>query len=343
MAGLLRRPVVWVPACAALLLALVWRTRLWEASSVLSSPDLVPLAIAVALNLVVLILWAIRSAGLLRVAGSPVGVAAIAPLTALANTLGNLTPGSSGELVRLWLLHSAHGVPYIRGGAVILIERFVAITYLGSSAAIVWMSWVFRLPGTEVVALLAAVAVAPAATYRAGVRPLSVLATVPLGRIVGAARWNRVSPSIRNLDETIAQVIANPRSATVMAVTSAGIFATYAAQAWLVAMSVRVSLDPILAWGALGLSIVVGVVSLLPFGLGAADLVFAALLGALGVPAPLAAAIAFGNRLVSTLPLGIAGVAGYAWCSARLPDDRALSAIEAAIGKPQPPGPGSPP
>ncbi len=43
------------------------------------------------------------------------------------------------------------------------------------------------------------------------------------------------------------------------------------------------------------------------------------LLGALGVQPTTATAIAFGYRLVSTLPLGLAGVASYAWLSARLP------------------------
>ena len=62
-----------------------------------------------------------------------------------------------------------------------------------------------------------------------------------------------------------------------------------------------------------------GVVSLLPFGLGSADLVVAGLLVAAGVPGREAVAIVFGYRLVSTLPLGLLGVAAYARLSARLP------------------------
>jgi uncharacterized membrane protein YbhN (UPF0104 family) len=58
---------------------------------------------------------------------------------------------------------------------------------------------------------------------------------------------------------------------------------------------------------------------LLPFGLGSADLVLVALLGVAGVPPAQAAAIAFGYRIVSTLPLGLAGVGSYAYLSARLP------------------------
>jgi uncharacterized membrane protein YbhN (UPF0104 family) len=57
----------------------------------------------------------------------------------------------------------------------------------------------------------------------------------------------------------------------------------------------------------------------MPFGLGATDLTLAALLMITGVPALEAAAIAFGYRLVSTLPLGLVGVASYAYLSASLP------------------------
>ncbi len=83
------------------------------------------------------------------------------------------------------------------------------------------------------------------------------------------------------------------------------------------------------AWGALGLATVAGVLSLLPFGLGATDLVLAAMLTSLGVPAAAAGAIAFGYRLVSTLPLGLLGTASYAWLSARLPAGGTRAVIDA--------------
>lgn len=330
MARWLRRPVVWVPVCAALLLVLAWRSRVWEAASLLPAPDAGLLALAVALNGIVLLLWAIRSAALLRATGARIGVVEIVPLTALANTLNNLTPGSSGELVRLWILRASHGVPYVSGAAVILIERFVAIAYLGATAGLAWLGWLLGLPAAVVGALMVIVAIAPAAAYGAGVRPLAAPAALPLGRLVGAARWARIAEALRRVDQTIASILRDARTAAVLAATSGGIFATYAAQVWLVARSLGVTLDPVLGWGALGISIVAGVVSLLPFGLGAADVVFAVLLGALGVPGTSAAAIVFGNRLVSTLPLGIAGIAGYAWCSAMLPDHSARRAMEEA-------------
>ena len=62
-----------------------------------------------------------------------------------------------------------------------------------------------------------------------------------------------------------------------------------------------------------------GVLSFLPFGLGATDLVLASLLTAAGVEAPTAAAMTFGYRLVSTVPFALEGVISYMALSASLP------------------------
>ena len=62
------------------------------------------------------------------------------------------------------------------------------------------------------------------------------------------------------------------------------VFVSYTAQLLLVAAAIGQPLDPAAAWGALGLGIIVGVLSLLPFGLGSADLVVAGLLVVAGVP-----------------------------------------------------------
>ncbi len=108
------------------------------------------------------------------------------------------------------------------------------------------------------------------------------------------------------------------------------VFVSYTAQLLLVAAAIGQPLDPAAAWGALGLGIIVGVLSLLPFGLGSADLVVAGLLVVAGVPGREAVAITFGYRLVSTLPLGLLGVASYALLSARLPHGHASEAASAA-------------
>jgi uncharacterized protein (TIRG00374 family) len=290
----------------------------------------VPLLVAILLNGGLALLWAVRSADLLAAAGSPVAIAPLIPMTVFANTINNLTPGSAGEVVRAWMLRVHHGVPYATGGAVIVIERLVAIAYLGASAAIVWFARPLALPGPVVVALLMLLVILPGLLYRIGLRPAALLARLPLGRLVGTERWARIGGGLVRMDATIARLVTHPRHLGVFAVTSTLVFACYTAQLWLVAQSVGIALEPLLCWGALGLAIVAGVLSLLPFGLGAADLVLAALLTSLGVPAPAAAAIAFGYRLVSTLPLGLLGGVSYAWLSARLPEGGPSAAMATA-------------
>jgi uncharacterized membrane protein YbhN (UPF0104 family) len=278
-------------------------------------------------------LWAIRSRNLLAAAGRPVPLPALLPMTSFANTINNLTPGSAGELVRLYLLRAHHGVDYRTGAAVILIERFVALGYLSASALLLWIAWLEDWPALLTAASVAVLAAAPAVVYRLGLRPLNLLGAFPLGRLVGPGRWALWGAALARVDDTVAGLLVHPARLASFAATTAAVFAVATVQLELVAGATGVTLDPRAAWGALGLSITAGVLSFLPFGLGAADLVLVALLGTAGVGAFDAGAIALGYRLVATLPFAVQGVAAYAWLSARLPDgDLGRAAGEAAAG-----------
>jgi len=315
----LRRPVVWLPISGFLLLFVAWRSRVWEASEILQSPSPLPLAVAVLLGAGIVVLWALRSRDLLGATGHPVRLGPLLPMVAFANTINNLTPGSSGEVVRAWLLRAHHGVPYATGAAVIIVERVVAIGYMAASALVAWVGYGMGLALPLQLALFVLVAVSPGVIYALGFRPAAALGHLPLAGVLGVDRWARVRSALARIDGTVAAILTTPRHLAVFAVTTTLVFAAYTAQLWLVAWSVGITLDPVAAWGALGLATVAGVLSLLPFGLGATDLVLAAMLTSLGVPPPAAGAIAFGYRLVSTLPLGLLGTASYAWLSARLP------------------------
>jgi glycosyltransferase 2 family protein len=315
----LRRPVIWIPISAILIALVAWRSKVWEAPAILGPVEPLPLVGAVLLNLLVVCLWAVRSHDLLDASGHRVGMRRLLPLVALANTLNNLTPGSSGEVVRAWMLRTSHGVPYSTGAAVIVIERLVAIGYMAGSAAIAWLAYRAGVPGPVQLALVLALAASPGLVYRTRFRPMAGLGRLPLGGMVGHERWARVSAGLATMDDRIAGLLGHPRHLAVFATTTALIFATYTSQLWLVGASVGVMLDPVPAWGALGLATVAGVISMLPFGLGATDLVLATLLVSLGVAPPVAAAVAFGYRLVATLPLGLLGTTSYGWLSSRLP------------------------
>jgi len=314
----LRRPIVWLPISVGLLGLLIWRTRPWDALA-LRAVDPAPLLAAAALSAVVAVLWALRSAALLRAAGRPVAVAPLVPMTAFANTINNLTPGSAGEVVRMYLLRAHHRVDYATSGAVIVVERVGAIGYLSTSAILAWLTWLGVMPGWLALVVAASLAVGPGLVYRTNLRPLVVVRALPLGRLVGADRWARLADWLRRVDDTVAGLLGRPGPLASFVVTTAAIFAAYTAQLLLVGRALGVTMDPLAAWGALGIATTIGVLSLLPFGLGTTDLSLAALLGVAGVPAGAAVAVSLGYRLVSTLPLGIAGVASYAWLSTRLP------------------------
>lgn len=330
MSRWLRHPVVWGSISFVLLALVAVRSRAWELGDRLGAADIRPILLAIALDVVIVVAWAARSSDLLAGAGRPVPVAPLIPMTAFANTINNVTPGSVGELVRLYLLRAHHGVDYTIGAAVVVVERVVAIAFLGASAAILWFSWSLGLWPPLTIGALIVVALLPSLVYRAGIRPTALLRFVPLGALVGRARWVAAGRGLERVDTAVAALLVDPRRAVAFAGWTAIVFASYTGQLLLVASAVGRQIDPMAAWGALGLGITAGVLSLLPFGLGSADLVLVALLGVAGVPAAEAAAIAFGYRVVSTLPLGLAGVASYAFLSARLPHGHMTEAASAA-------------
>jgi uncharacterized protein (TIRG00374 family) len=284
---------------------------------------------------VIAVLWAIRSADLLAAAGRRVGILPLVPMTTFANTINNLTPGSAGEIVRMYLLRAHHGVDYATSGAVVFVERVGAIGYLASSALLVWLTWIGLLPVLLTILLGVGLVAGPAVFYRLGLRPLAVVRRIPLGRVLGAGRWERIGEWLVRVDDTVAGLVGDPRRLLTFVLLSAGIFLVYDAQLLLVGRAFGVTIDPLAGWGALGLATMVGVLSLLPFGLGSADLALVGLLGAAGVPTVEAVAITLGYRVVSTLPLSIAGIASFAWLSARLPASGmggAARAVRAELG-----------
>jgi uncharacterized protein (TIRG00374 family) len=339
LASWLRRPIVWLPISIGLLALLIWRSRLWEAGALLDGLDVRLVLGGALLSILIGLLWAVRSADLLAAAGWRVGVRQLVPMTAFANTINNLTPGSAGEIVRMYLLRAHHGVDYATSGAVVFIERIGAIGYLSSSALLAWLTWSGVLPGPATALLAVGLVVGPGVAYRFGLRPLSTLARLPLGRLVGPSRWERIGEWLGRVDRTVALLIGDPRHLLTFVVLSGVIFVVYTGQLLLLGRALGVDLDPLAAWGALGLATTVGVVSLLPFGLGTTDVALVGLLGVAGVAPTSAVAMTFGYRLISTLPLSLAGIASFGWLSARLPASGlrgAASAVRAEVAEPLP-------
>jgi hypothetical protein len=311
----MRRWYVWLSISAILFAVLLWRTRPWEALA--TGADPAPLLAVVAINGVVIATWAVRSQLLMRAVGHGLPLASLVPIVSFANTINNLTPASSGEALRAFILRRRHGVPYGRSTAVILVERLWAIWIMAATAGAAAIGTVAAAaPSVVALAGLAALAAmfAPAVAHRIGLRPAAVVANLVDREPADASlpgRRARLAGLLRDVDAGLAEILASPGVSLGFVSSTVIVFAATAVQLWLLLLSLGYEVSPVAAWAALGIATIAGVISALPFGLGAADVVMTALLAALGVPPAAAGAAALLLRATVTLPLGLAGTASW--------------------------------
>ena len=312
----MRRWYVWVSISIVLFGLLVWRTRPWEAFAV--GADWRPLLAVIALNVAVIAAWSIRSARLMAAVGYPLPLIALVPIVSFANTINNLTPASSGEALRAVILRRRHGVPYRRSTAVILVERLWAIWIMAMSAGAAALGTVVPAsPGIVGAGWVAAVVAifAPALAYRLGLRPAAFAARIvdpgAVGEDGGPGRRASLATLLRDVDINVAGILASPAVAIGFVASTGLIFIAFAVQLWLILLALGQDISPVAAWAALGIATIAGVLSALPFGLGAADVVMTTLLAVLGVPPAAAGAAALLLRATVTLPLGLAGTASW--------------------------------
>ena len=230
-----------------------------------------------------------------------------------AATINNLTPASTGEVLRAVILRDRHGVPYSRSAAVILVERFWAVgiwfltalaaatgPLLGWPAPLVALSWLAALAGSFL----------PTVAYRLGFRLGPPLRRFSRGR-EPSSRLARLTAGLAGVDDALAVLVTDNRSAIVFVLTTLGVAACFASQLSLCLLALGTGLSPIDGWAALGLATMAGIVSGLPFGLGATDVVLTLLLGSMGIDLVTAGAATLLMRAVQTLPLGIAGTVSW--------------------------------
>jgi uncharacterized protein (TIRG00374 family) len=322
----MRRWYVWAPISTALIALLIWRTRPWDELDLIAGLDQRLLVVAVALNAVVIVMWAVRSRRLLQAVDWSFSVVELMPITAFANTVSSLTPASSGEILRAVVLRRLYGVPYDRSTAVILVERFYALWLMGVSAVAAAAGTLVMPPAWTVGPIWVigiAVMFLPTGLYLARVRP---------GRLISRAmgpggdrpsRWRRAGNYLVSVDDHLRAILVDPARAIYFAITTAVIFAVFAAQLWLVLASLGTTVSPIGLWSVFGLATIAGVASALPFGLGATDVVLVVGLGLLGVPPAIATTSTLMLRMVGTLPAGLAGTVSWILLSRKPSSNRA--------------------
>jgi glycosyltransferase 2 family protein len=327
---ILTRWYIYGPIAVALLAFVIWRANPGEITDLLREASWGPILLAVALNAVVIALWVVRSRALLVSHGHAIGVWQLALIVTFASTASSLTPASAGEAFRAILLQRRHAVPLPTGTAVIVLERVMAIYLLTITTAVAWL-WLVLDPGAIggvlIVVVAFAIGVLPSLLYRRGLRPVGTIGR-RLERQRPPRRLAHLGSALVTVDDRIAGSAGDPRTMIVFTLASFGVFLTFAVQFLLVGLAIGVSIDLATAWAVMGASVVVGVLSAIPFGAGAADAAIAVLLPALGVPASEAALMALLYRAVSTIPIALLGVGAYVVLSRTSPQPTTGPATE---------------
>jgi uncharacterized membrane protein YbhN (UPF0104 family) len=115
----------------------------------------------------------------------------------------------------------------------------------------------------------------------------------------------------REAGSSLRLLLANGRLTATFPLFSWTIFALMVAQFWLLTQGLGESITPAEACAVLVFANLAGMLSALPLGLGATDVVMVSLLRAYGVDAAAAAAITVLARCLIHLPTGLLGLAAY--------------------------------
>ena len=303
-------------AVAVGLLALVaWRARFWELRDQYEDFDLTPAILAVLLTVPVLLLVTLRGMLILQRLGHRVPFLPLMPIAILGNVVGSLTPGAAGDLLRTPFFKDRHDIAYRDGLAAVVYERGFSLFVLAVStgAAAAWMG----LPVAAAVVVTLACVVILLATPPVGAIVLERLRPWwPAGQEapeVESSFWRRALRTVGDSFDSLLVLLRDGAATALTAVLTLLIFGLMAGQTWLVVRALGLALSPAEAYTALGSSMLAGILTFLPLGLGTFDATFAAVVGTAegGFSAGAAAAVLL--RVTVTLPMGIAAFASYVY------------------------------
>lgn len=221
---------------------------------------------------------------------------------------GLVTPGTSGEMTRGFLL----GISRRVGLATVLFEKlYDSLALLGLAVAALCARLTYGRTGSHVLEWLVAAVVL--AVFLAG--PCLTAQRVPTVTPEAALAATGLRGRALGLLGATGGLARSPRIAALSAATSCAMWLLTGAQFVLL---VRVLGAPAFPWTGMGLGFFVpyiaGIVSLVPLGLGVLELTVSTLLAHYyGVGAPTAHATALAFRIVVTLPFVLWGFACYSW------------------------------
>jgi uncharacterized membrane protein YbhN (UPF0104 family) len=258
--------------------------------------------VAIALNLVTTLLRARRSQILLKRLGQHVPFVRMNWVDLAGQTLSWLTPAASGDLSRPYFWRNRDRVPVSAGVATVVYERLVTIVQLGIVGGV--LAAAIYLPPLETAGVAVGGLVLLASPWWA-----SVIIRHFFTSGIPAERHGLVGGILRSLVQ-LEELGLAPRLGAVFAFYSLIIFAVSGFQILLLVWGLGAGVTLGVAIAAYCVSQVIGSVSTLPFGIGAADVTTGALLIAGGLTKVDAAVVVLLVRVAMTLPLGIAGAVG---------------------------------
>jgi uncharacterized protein (TIRG00374 family) len=285
----------------AIAVLVVWTSKPWEVWQ-FEGRFLASLLAALVLDALLVVVWAYRHALALEAGGHTVSPMKLTPLVTFSNAANNLTPAATGEVMRAWFLNKKFGVPVGRAGGVIVFERVFILGLMAMTAVIAGL---LALDGDLWLILLALTGLA----FYIFVLPrfLKPLTTRSSREIKGG----RVRRTIVDAARQSVHLWSQPRLSVGTAIWTAFAFACQGLVFWLAASVSGLSLTAAETWALLGGATVVGVISSLPFGLGAAELTAIGIGAILGIEGSSVGSAFVLYRLFLTLPLALAGAYSY--------------------------------
>ena len=292
----------------ALAVVVIWVShpdRIWSS---LQQVDPVPLLFALLLNVPIVVLRAYRAQLIVGRLNFRVPMRAMLPIQLVGQTSSSLTPAASGDYVRAYLWRQSNQVPLRVGAAVVTFERVFSLFLLVAVSVLLILlprhgvaGWI----GVGVGLLLATFApllfeMLPATFER------WVTARLARGRFLG-----RFAEGAQVMLEQFRVLMRAPVLLATTSVVTLVIFVAGGVQIWLVLNALDRLVPITQAVAASTTSQVAGIISTLPFGIGSQDAILVTVFAGYGVTVSLAATLAVLLRAVTTLPQGLAGLAGY--------------------------------
>lgn len=276
----------------------------WSAVALqLASARLAPLVGAAVLVVLPLGLRSLRAQTLLaRVGHGDIPAGRVAAVTVFGFSLSSLTPGGSGDLLRVAALRP-YGVAASLSATIVVYERgldlVVMVALLGVALAVSWLP-------TGVMAAVLSAAGACALALAVGYARWSPAAERWIER--APARWQRWLP-----EPAAARPLFEPRVLGRALATTVLVFASEALRPWLVIVALGIDAGFFEAWAIFTLAWGAGLASLLPLGIGSWEAAAVWAFALYGIDPSTGAAGALLLRVAVTLPALLLGLVSFAW------------------------------